>query len=230
MDVHVGETLNYRRHLGSGGAHLHHRAVQRVEHSQRDGGRPGARHHDAWLGRCGRRRRNVRRSQRNSLCRQRYRTGNELAGLPERDVHGPVVAAQLGEFTGAVERIDNPDPLRAQPHRIICALLVWIGSLVFAALGVFIGYLLPAENVMQILGIVLALFSFLGGLLIPLSQLSSGVQEVAKFTPLFGLNQLVHVPLVGGGIQLSWVLNLVVWFAIFVGGATWRLRLDTARV
>jgi hypothetical protein len=26
------------------------------------------------------------------------------------------------------------------------------------------------------------------------------------------------------------VLNLVVWFAIFVGGATWRLRQDTARV
>jgi len=102
--------------------------------------------------------------------------------------------------------------------------------LVFAALGVFIGYLLPAENVMQIIGIVLALFSFLGGLLIPLSQLSSGVQSVAKFTPLFGLNELVHVPLVGGGIQLSWVLNLVVWFAIFVGGATWRLRQDTARV
>lgn len=113
---------------------------------------------------------------------------------------------------------------------VICALLVWIGSLVFAALGVFIGYLLPAENVMQIIGILLALLSFLGGLLIPLSQLSPGVRTVAKFTPLFGLNQLVHVPLVGGGIQLSWVLNLVVWFAIFVGGATWRLRLDTARV
>jgi ABC-2 type transport system permease protein len=50
---------------------------------------------------------------------------------------------------------------------IICALLVWIGSLVFAALGVFIGYLLPAENVMQIIGIVIVVLSFLGGLLIP---------------------------------------------------------------
>ena len=39
-------------------------------------------------------------------------------------------------------------------------LCVWIGSLVFAAFGLFMGYLLPTENVMQFLGFGLALLSF----------------------------------------------------------------------
>ena len=51
------------------------------------------------------------------------------------------------------------------------ALLAWVGALVFAAFGLFMGYLLPSENVMQILGPVLALLAFAGGLFVPLSQM-----------------------------------------------------------
>ncbi|WP_433833465.1 ABC transporter permease [Actinoplanes sp. CA-015351] len=43
-----------------------------------------------------------------------------------------------------------------------CGLLAWVCSLVFAAFGLFMGYLLPSENVMQILGPVLAVLSFAG--------------------------------------------------------------------
>ena len=48
--------------------------------------------------------------------------------------------------------------------------LAWVGSVVFAAFGLFMGYLLPAENVMQILGPVLALLAFAGGLFVPLGD------------------------------------------------------------
>lgn len=113
---------------------------------------------------------------------------------------------------------------------IATALCVWIGSLLFAAFGLFLGYLLPSENVMQIIGFALMLCSFAGGLFIPLSQFSHALRTMAEFTPLYGLNQLVHYPLVGGNLQWSWVLNLVVWLGIFVGGASWRFRRDTARV
>ena len=44
----------------------------------------------------------------------------------------------------------------------------WSASMTFAALGVFVGYLVPGENVMQVLGPGLALLAFLGGLFIPL--------------------------------------------------------------
>lgn len=113
---------------------------------------------------------------------------------------------------------------------IATGLCVWIGSLLFAAFGLFIGYLLPSENVMQIIGFALMLFSFGGGLFIPLSQFSSALRTAATFTPLYGLNQLVHYPLVGGSLDWTWVLNTFAWLAIFVVGAAWRFRRDTARV
>ena len=112
----------------------------------------------------------------------------------------------------------------------VTAAALWIGSLLFAAFGLFVGYLLPSENVMQIIGFALMLFSFGGGLFIPLSQFSPGLQTAAKFTPLYGLNQLVHYPLVGGSFAWTWAANLVVWLVIFVVGAVWRLRRDTARM
>ncbi|HEY2506599.1 MAG TPA: ABC transporter permease [Streptosporangiaceae bacterium] len=106
----------------------------------------------------------------------------------------------------------------------------WIGSLLFAAFGLFLGYLLPAENVMQFLGLILGLLSFAGGLFIPISQFAQGVQDVAKFTPLYGLNQLVHAPLLGGSVPWTWPVNVLAWLIIFSAGAIWRFRLDTARV
>jgi ABC-2 type transport system permease protein len=107
---------------------------------------------------------------------------------------------------------------------------VWIGSLLFAAFGLFLGYLLPAENVMQLLGLILALLSFAGGLFIPVNQYPHLVQEIAKWTPLYGLNELVHTPLLGNGLDWTWVVNVLAWLVIFAGGAVWRMQKDTARV
>jgi ABC-2 type transport system permease protein len=113
---------------------------------------------------------------------------------------------------------------------IVSALCVWVGSLLFAAFGLFLGYLMPSENIMQILGIIMTLLSFAGGLFIPLSSFPSGVQTVAKWTPLYGLNQLVHTPLLGNGVDWTWAVNVVAWLAVFSFGAIWRFSRDTARV
>ena len=69
-----------------------------------------------------------------------------------------------------------------------------------------------------------------GGLFIPVSQFPHTYAILAKFTPLYGLNELVHYPLVGSHFEWVWVLNLAVWLAVFVLGAVWQLRRDTARV
>ncbi|HEX4062665.1 MAG TPA: ABC transporter permease [Streptosporangiaceae bacterium] len=113
---------------------------------------------------------------------------------------------------------------------IVSALCVWVGSLIFAAFGLFMGYLLPTENAMQFLGFALLLFSFGGGLFIPLSQFPHVLQVIAEFTPLYGLNQLVHAPLLNGSVHVAWVGNAVAWLVIFAGGAAWRFRKDTGRV
>jgi ABC-2 type transport system permease protein len=113
---------------------------------------------------------------------------------------------------------------------VLTAVAVWLGSLLFAAFGLFMGYLLPTENVMQILSFALMLFSFGGGLFVPLSQFPSLLQTLAAFTPLYGLNELVHAPLTGDAVTVGSVANVVVWLVVFVGGAVWRFRRDTARV
>lgn len=110
------------------------------------------------------------------------------------------------------------------------AAATWIGSLLFAAFGLFVGYLLPSENVMQVLGFALVLFSFGGGLFIPLSQFSRPLRELAAWTPLYGLNAIVHYPLVGGRFEWTWAANLLAWLGLFSLGAVWRFRRDTARV
>ncbi|MFF2450920.1 ABC transporter permease [Isoptericola sp. NPDC058082] len=110
---------------------------------------------------------------------------------------------------------------------VLCALLAWAGSLVFAAFGLFMGYLLPAENVMQILGPVLALLSFAGGLFMPLGD--GWWATVAQLFPTYGLAELVHAPL-GGDLGVAAVVNVLAWAAVFAAGAAWRFRKDTARV
>jgi len=108
-------------------------------------------------------------------------------------------------------------------------LIAWVGSLTFAAFGLFMGYLLPGENVMQILGPGLALLALLGGLWVPLED-GTVLAEIAQFTPMFGLSSLVHAPLTGHPVQLVWIVNVVAWLALFSAGAVWRFRRDTARV
>jgi ABC-2 type transport system permease protein len=110
------------------------------------------------------------------------------------------------------------------------AAAAWIGSLVFAALGLFIGYLLPSENVMQFLGLVMAAISFAGGLFYPLNHAAQALQDIAKWTPMYGLNQLVHAPILGGSIDIMWIVNAAAWLVIFVTGAVLLFRRDTARV
>lgn len=111
-----------------------------------------------------------------------------------------------------------------------CGLLAWICALVFAAFGLFMGYLLPSENVMQILGPVLAVLSFAGGLFVPVDQLGHTFATIAKFTPVYGVGEIARYPLTHDGNLWVAALNVVAWTALFAAGAMWRFRRDTARV
>ncbi|WP_182346884.1 ABC transporter permease [Tomitella gaofuii] len=132
-----------------------------------------------------------------------------------------VVVFIVGAFTGAQA---------SGAVWIAAPLIAWLGSLVFAAFGLFMGYLLPSENVMQILGPGLALLSFAGGLFVPIDGGVFGT--IAAFMPTYGLAELARYPLTGGdGASIAWaVLNLVVWAAVFIVGAAYLFRRDTRRV
>ncbi len=143
---------------------------------------------------------------------------------------GALVLAASSVLTVYVIGALTGKPSMADHIWVVSGLAVWLGSVLFAAFGLFVGYLLPSENVMQILGFALMLFSFGGGLFIPLSQFSHPLRSMATFTPLYGLSQLVHYPLVGGLFDWTWALNVIVWLALFSAGAIWRFQNDTAPV
>jgi ABC-2 type transport system permease protein len=115
------------------------------------------------------------------------------------------------------------------PVWVSCFVLAWVSSLVFAAFGLFMGYLLPSDNVMQVLGPVLAIMSFAGGLFYPLSGWWS---KVAMVFPTYGVAGLVRAPFgaeSAGTIALA-LVNLVSWATVFSLGAMALFRRDTARV
>ncbi len=111
---------------------------------------------------------------------------------------------------------------------IACALLALLCTLVFAALGVFVGYLVPGENAMQFLGPGLAVMAFVGDVFLPITH-GSAMWHIASFTPMFGVAQIVRAPMTH---FLPWyaIANAVLWFVLFTAGAAWRMSRDSARV
>ena len=112
---------------------------------------------------------------------------------------------------------------------ISSALIIWLGSLVFVAFGLFVGYLLPSDNAMQVVGPLMALLAFLGGMFIPLTP-GSTMDRIGSFTPMYGLHNLALWPMGGKTFSWWWMANVLTWLAIFLGGAAWRMGRDTARV
>jgi ABC-2 type transport system permease protein len=112
---------------------------------------------------------------------------------------------------------------------VLTGILAWTASLVFASFGVFMGYLLPSENVMQVIGPILGIFSLFGGLFIPISLLPSAMQDIAPFMPTYGVAAIARFPLVGGAFDPAWLLSVTVWTAAFAVAAMVLFRRDTAR-
>jgi len=109
-------------------------------------------------------------------------------------------------------------------------ILAWGASLVFASFGLFMGYLLPTENVMQVIGPVLAVFALFGGLFVPLALLPSVMQDLAPYVPTYGVVSIARFPLVGGSFDPTWLLSVVVWTLGFAGAAVLLFRRDTRRM
>jgi len=110
------------------------------------------------------------------------------------------------------------------------AVLSWFCSLVFAAFGLFIGYLIPAENAMQFMGPVLALMSFFGGLFQPLDTMPQALQNIAPWMPTYAVGLVARSPLTDSGLTLVHVADLLLWTAFFVAGTAVLFRRDTKRV
>lgn len=110
----------------------------------------------------------------------------------------------------------------------------WLGSAVFAGYGLSAGMAFRSESALGVAGGSLVLLGFAGNLFLPLSGV---MLDIARFTPLYGVNALARYPLTGGQIANGvsdplWlpVLNVVAWALILGVTAALLVRRRRGRI
>ncbi|QOV35818.1 ABC transporter permease [Streptomyces ferrugineus] len=106
---------------------------------------------------------------------------------------------------------------------------IWAGSLVFAALGVAIGYLANGDAVRPITMITYFGLSILGGLWMPTTSFPTWLQDIARWVPTHAYAALGQAIEQSQAPHAQDVAVLVVFFALFTGGAAWLYRKDTLK-
>ncbi|GHF68924.1 ABC transporter [Streptomyces mashuensis] len=106
---------------------------------------------------------------------------------------------------------------------------IWAGSIVFAALGVAIGYLVMGDAVRPVTFIIYFALSILGGLWMPTTGFPSWLQKIADYTPTHAYAALGQAIEVGDAPHGKDVTLLVVYLVLFAGAAAWLYRKDTRK-
>ncbi|GAA0918431.1 MULTISPECIES: ABC transporter permease [Streptomyces] len=106
---------------------------------------------------------------------------------------------------------------------------IWAGSLVFAALGVAIGYLATGDAVRPITMIVYFGLSMLGGLWMPATTFPQWLQDIAEWLPTHAYAALGQAIEQSRAPHTQDIAVLAVSFVLFTGGAAWLYRKDTLK-
>ncbi|MBB4793645.1 ABC-2 type transport system permease protein [Streptomyces nodosus] len=106
---------------------------------------------------------------------------------------------------------------------------IWAGSLVFAALGVAIGYLASGDAVRPVTMITYFGLSMLGGLWMPATTFPRWLQRIAEWLPTHAYAALGQAIEQSRAPHARDIAILVVSFALFAGGAAWLYRKDTLK-
>ncbi|MEU9110378.1 ABC transporter permease [Streptomyces sp. NPDC048483] len=112
---------------------------------------------------------------------------------------------------------------------ITIAACTWLGSFVFAALGVAIGYMATGDAVRPIAMLIYFGLAFLGGLWMPLTILPQWVQNVAEWFPTHAYAALGTAVEAGAAPHIKDMAILAGYLLVFAGGAAWLYRKDTRR-
>ncbi|OON81313.1 ABC transporter permease [Streptomyces tsukubensis] len=107
--------------------------------------------------------------------------------------------------------------------------VIWAGSLVFAALGVAIGYVASGDAVRPLTMIIYFGLSVLGGLWMPTTVFPGWLRNIADWTPTHAYAGLGRAIELGNGPHLRDVLLLLVYLLVFAGGAARLYRKDTLK-
>jgi ABC-2 type transport system permease protein len=109
-------------------------------------------------------------------------------------------------------------------------LLILVGLIPFAALGILLGHLLTADSIGPAIGGTTALFAFLGGSWFPITG-GGFLEHLAKLLPSYWVVQASRA---GLGTPHPWTAEgwavIAVWSIVLIGLAARAYKRDTKRV
>ncbi|KJY15941.1 MULTISPECIES: ABC transporter permease [Streptomyces] len=106
---------------------------------------------------------------------------------------------------------------------------IWAGSLVFAALGVAIGYLASGDTVRPVTMLFYFGLSILGGLWMPTANFPQWLQDICAWLPTHAYAALGQAIELGNAPHARDVAILAVYFVLFTGAAAWLYRKDSLK-
>ncbi len=124
-----------------------------------------------------------------------------------------VIVFLLGRFYGDVH-------LPAWQWLVI-AVIIWLGSTIFAALAVAIGYRYPPDQAQPITIALYFVFATLGGIWYPFTGV---LGNISKATPTFEAVNISTDVISNHSVPAYLAIGLVAWLAIFAGLAVLSVR------
>jgi len=124
-----------------------------------------------------------------------------------------VIVLLLGRFDGGIHM--------AAWKWIAIGVTIWLGTLIFAALAVAIGYLFDPDSVQPVALVLYFLFVIFGGLWFPLS---GGLKTFGEITPTYWVIKISTDVIHPGTVPVAGILVILAWLVGFVVLATWVVR------
>jgi ABC-2 type transport system permease protein len=107
--------------------------------------------------------------------------------------------------------------------------LLWVTSLPFALLGVFVGFLVATEAAFPVVTGLMFVIGYFGGLFTPVSRMPGSLQFVAHLLPSFHQEALALAALDGQTMALSHWLVLAAYVTVLGLAIAWKHRVEEAR-
>ncbi len=156
----------------------------------------------------------VRQLRLTALPGRAYTTG-KIAACAVTTLPAIVVVFVIGAFEGAE---------LGAAQWLGLGLVLWLGSFVFAALGVALGYAAEPDAVQPVVMIVYMLMALFGGTWFPVSD---SLRTFARFNPVYLYNQLASFVQPGHSLDTAAVAGLAGFLAVFVAAAAHLYRRDS---
>jgi ABC-2 type transport system permease protein len=108
-------------------------------------------------------------------------------------------------------------------------LLLWVTSLPFAVLGVFIGFLVSTEAAFPVVTGLMFVLGYFGGLFNPVSEMPGSLQFIAHLMPNYHQLSLALASLDGQTLTYSHWLILTGYVGVLGLAIVWKHRVEEAR-